>query len=160
MQVKMRHCWGSVFNLASSEALPLAYYVSAFSWGSRGYVRQKDVKIIPVSALSKASIWQPSVMEMQHIWDMLLNNHLGSHCEAFLGFDKIHQQIKVWRHFPSERQSKTWERATAFYMTVTSNQTTAFWIACATLKRFLIHKWDKIGEKRHGSGLMLFMYSK
>lgn len=156
----MRRSWGFVFNLVSPGTPPLAYHVSAFSWGSRGHIRQNHVKMVPVSALSRATIWQPSVMEMRLIWDTLLSNHLGSHCKAFLRFDKVCHQIKFWHHFLSERQSKTWVRAPVLDMTVTINQTTSFWIVCATLKRCLTHKWDRLWEKRDDSGLMLFTYPK
>lgn len=120
----VRFSWGSLFNLASPGTPPLVHHVSAFSWGSRGLVRQKHAKMVPFSALSQAAIWQPSVMETWCIWNTLLSNHLGSHCKAFHRFENIHYQIKVWHRFLSEKQSKTWVRAPVLDMTVVINQTT------------------------------------
>lgn len=83
-----------LFNLAVPGMPPLAYHVSAFSWGSSGHIRQKHVKMVPVSALSRATIWQPSVMEMWHIWDMLLSNHLGFTWQSF---------PKIWQNPSSDK---------------------------------------------------------
>lgn len=145
----------TVFNLSSPGTLPLACLTSAVSW------RQKYCKILPVSALSRGTIWQPSVTELWHIWDMFLSNHPGLCWVLSFELGKIHHRVKFWPCFLSERKQNLSKRSsTGPGLSVPIKPASTFWIACATVKRCLVHRKDRLCDMRGNTDLLLFTYQK
>lgn len=157
VQAETGRSWGPAFNLASPGPLPLAYHVSTFF--QRGHARQKYAKILSASALSRATIWQPSVMEQWHIWDTFLSNHPGPYCKLSFGFGKIPYQVRVWRCFQRERGNKS-QRAPAPDLSVMIKPDAPFWIACAMAKRCLMQRQGGLWEIRGDTDLVLFTCQK